>query len=62
MRILKISWSDHITNKKVFRRVGKKRSFIKALKIRRAKLIGHTLRHNNLLGRITEGYIEGKNS
>jgi hypothetical protein len=22
----------------------------------------HTLRHNNLLGRIIEGYIEGKNS
>jgi len=33
------------------------------LKIGRAKLIiGHTLRHNNLLGRIIEGYLDGKNS
>lgn len=39
-----------------FRRVGEERSFLKSLKIRRAKLIGHTLRQNHLLGRITEGW------
>jgi len=61
-RILKISWIDRISNEEVFRRVGEERSFLKALKIRRAKLIGHSLRHNNLLGRIIEGSIEGKNS
>jgi len=45
---------DHIINEEVFRRVGEERSFLKALKMRRAKLIGHTLRYNNLLGRIIE--------
>jgi hypothetical protein len=54
-RIFKISWVDHITNEEVFRSVGEKRSFLKALKIRRAKLIGHTLQHDNLQGTIIEG-------
>jgi hypothetical protein len=31
-------------------------------KTRRAKLIGHVLRHNSLLNRIIEGTIEGNNS
>lgn len=60
-RILKISWTDRITNE-VFRRVGEERGFLKTLKILRTKLIGHELRHNNILGRIIEGSIEGKNS
>lgn len=34
---------------------------MKSLKERRTKLIGHILRHNNLLKRIMEGMIEGKN-
>lgn len=61
-RSLKIRWVDHVTNEKVFRRVGEERSFLKVLKIRIAKLIGHTLRHNNLLGRIIKGFVEGNNS
>lgn len=38
-RILKISWIDHVSNEEVYCRVGEERSFLKALNIRRAKLI-----------------------
>lgn len=46
----------------VFRRIGEGRSFLKVLKIRKAKLIGHILRHNNLLDRIIVASIKGKNT
>lgn len=45
-KLLKISWIDHITNLEVFRIIGVGRSFLKAMKIRRAKSIRHKLRHN----------------
>ncbi|KAF0753996.1 Uncharacterized protein FWK35_00020374 [Aphis craccivora] len=53
---------NHITNEEVYRRVGETRSFLKTLKTRRVKLIGHILRQNSLLSRIIEGAIEGNNS
>jgi hypothetical protein len=61
-RLLRISWTEHITNEEVYRRVRKTRSFLKTLKTRKAKLIGHILRQNSLLSRIIEGAIEGNNS
>lgn len=51
-----------LTNEEVFQKIEEKRSFLKALKIRRAKLIRHILKHKNLLGRIIKGSKEGKNS
>lgn len=48
-------------NKEVFQRVREERNFLKALKIRRAKLMGLIQRHNNLLGRIIVETIERKN-
>jgi len=41
----------------VNRRAVEIRSFLKTLKIRRAKLIGHILCHNSQLSRIIEGPI-----
>lgn len=48
-------------NEEVFQRVREERNFPKALKIRRAKLMGLIQRHNNLLGRIIVETIERKN-
>jgi len=61
-RLLRISWTKHITIEEVYRRVGETRSFLKTLKTRRAKLIGNILRQNSLLSRIIESAIEGNNS
>lgn len=35
--VLKTRWIDRIANEDVFQRVGEERSFLKALKIRKAK-------------------------
>ena len=43
-RMLKIGWKDRVTNEEA----------------RRTSLIGHTLRHDNMLTRIVEGMVEGK--
>lgn len=48
-RMFKIGWIERVTNKEGFRRAGEKRRFINKLKRRSAKLIGGTLRHNELL-------------
>lgn len=61
-RILKISWRDHTTNEEVLRRIKEKRSLIATISIRRAKWIGHILRHDGLLKNIIEGMVEGTNS
>jgi len=50
-----------MTNEEVFTRAEERRCFMKSLKKRRIKLIGHTLRHNSSLNRIMEGVLEGKN-
>lgn len=59
-RIIKISRVDRIINKEIFRRLRENRGFLNALKIRRAKLNGHTLQHNNLLERIIKESKEGR--
>lgn len=48
----KISRREHMTNEEVNARVEEWRYFMKSLKKRRIKLIGHTLRYNSLLKRI----------
>ena len=44
-----------------FRRAQEEKGFLRNLKGRRAKFIGDILRHNELVKRIIEGQIEGKN-
>jgi len=61
-KLLRIRWTEHITNEEVYRRAGETKSFLKTLKTRKAKLIGHILRHNSLLSRIIKSAIEGNKS
>jgi hypothetical protein len=53
----KISWTDHVRNEDVLLRVKEQRNEIRK---RKANWIGHILRRNCLLQRVTEGKIQGR--
>ena len=61
-RIEKISWKDHISNKKVQKRVKERRSLIETIIKRKQNWIGHVLRGCGMLKEIIEGRFEGKRS
>jgi hypothetical protein len=54
----KISWTDHVRNKDVLLRVKKQRNILHEIRKRQANWIGHILRRNCLLQRVTEGKIQ----
>ena len=58
--MLKIKWTDRITNDDVFQRAKEERLFLKILKNRRHSWMGHTIRHNEFVVNILEGAISGK--
>jgi len=47
-RMLKIKWTDRITNDEVFQRAKEERFILKILKNRSHSWIGHKIRHNEL--------------
>ena len=60
-RILGISWRDHITNEEVLAKIGERKHLKLTIMERRARWIGHVLRHENLLHTVIEGMVEGNN-
>ena len=54
-----ISWTDHVRNEEVLFRVKEQRNILHETRKRKANLIGHILRRNCLLQRVTEGKIQG---
>jgi hypothetical protein len=60
-RMMKIKWTDRITNVEVVRRVGEMKSIMNTLRRRRGKFIGHILRHSSILSTVLEREISGKN-
>ena len=54
-RMLKISWTDKVTNEEVLVRASKARSILKTIWCRKHRWLGHVLRHDNLLHDIIEG-------
>lgn len=60
-RMLKVSWRERWTNEEVFNKAEEERSFLRWIKRRRARLIGHIIRHDGMLKMIIEGVVEGKN-
>jgi hypothetical protein len=56
-RMEKISWTDRLGNE-VLQRVKQERNIVHTVK-RKANRIGHILRRNCFLNRVTEGKIEG---
>jgi hypothetical protein len=60
--MLKIKWTDRLTNDKVFRGLKEKRILLKILQNRRHSWTGHTVRHSEFVVNIFEGEIFGKKS
>jgi len=58
-RMEKISWTDHVRNEDVLLRVKEQRNILHEICKRKANWIGHILRRNCLLQRVTEGKIQG---
>jgi len=58
-RMEKISWTDHVRNEDVLLRVKEQRNILHDIRKRKANWIGHILRRNCLLRRVTEGKIQG---
>jgi hypothetical protein len=58
-RMEKISWTDHVRNEEVLFRVKEHRNILHKIHKRKANWIGHILRRNCLLHRVTEGKIQG---
>jgi len=60
--MLRIKWTDRITNYEVFQRAKEERLLLNKLKNRRLSWIGHTVGHNEFVVNILEGAIFGKNA
>jgi hypothetical protein len=58
--MLKIKWTDRITNDEVFQRAKEERLLLRILKNRRHSWIGHTVRRNEFVVNILEGALFGK--
>ena len=58
--MLKISWSQKVTNQEVLNMTHEERNMISSIHQRKHNWIGHRLRHDSLLNRIISGRIEGK--
>lgn len=61
-RLLKIPWTDHISNEEVLRRIGKDRDLVVDIKKRKTAYLGHVIRSDRmkLLKVIKGGKIEGR--
>lgn len=61
-RMLKIQWTDRITNGEVLRRMGVERQLLQSIKRRKTAYLGHIFRNTKyqFLKLIMEGKIEGK--
>jgi hypothetical protein len=58
-RMEKISWTEHVRNEKVLLRVKEQRNILHEIRKLKANWIGHILRKNGLLQRVTEGKMQG---
>ena len=61
-RVLKILWTDKITNEEVLRRMGTGREIVRQFKTRKLQYLGHLIRHNTSQIQLIEGKIEGRRS
>jgi len=55
----KISWTDHVRNEELLKRVREERNVLQRIKRSKAKWIGHIVRWNCLLQSVIEGKTEG---
>jgi len=58
--MLKISWTEKITNEKVRKRIGEEKSILRRIQQRKHNWLGHAIRHDGMLLTISEGRTMGK--
>jgi len=58
--MLKISWTEKITNEEVWKRIGEEKSILTTIQQRKHNWLGHVLRHDSKLLTILEGRTMGK--
>ena len=56
----KISWTDHVRKEDLLPRVKGQRNILHGIPKRKANWMGHILRRNCLLQRVTKGNIQGR--
>ena len=61
-RVLKISWTEKITNEEVLRRMGTGIEIVRQFKTRKLQYLGHLIRHNISQIQLIAGKIEGRRS
>ena len=61
-RMLKVNWSERVSNEEILERCGEQRSIIKDINQRKKKWAAHNLRHESLLKTVIEGRFEGNRS
>ena len=59
-RMEKISWTEKISNEEVLRRIGEERQLMSLIRTRKHKLIGLSMRGEELLKEVIEGKMKGK--
>ncbi|NNK27532.1 MAG: RNA-directed DNA polymerase, partial [Flavobacteriaceae bacterium] len=57
-RMLKVSYTDHMSNQEVLRRTNSKREMLRMVKIRKCQYFGHVIRKGSLQKMILEGRVE----
>ena len=50
----KISWTDHVRNEEVLLRVNEQRNILQEIRKQKANWIGHILRRNCILNRLSK--------
>lgn len=64
-RILRVPWTDHVTNVEILRRMEKEKEVLTTVKARKIQYLGHIMRNESryhLLQTILQGKIPGKRS
>ena len=61
-RILRISYTEHITNEEVLRRMSTRRQLIFVIRTQQMSFLGHILRHKEIETIVATGKVEGKRS
>jgi hypothetical protein len=59
-RMLKVPWTDKITNENILKQINEKRKTIKELRKKQSRFIGHILRKGKLENIVTTGKINGR--
>ena len=59
-RIVKIPWTDKVSNKEVPARMRKERWLLSKIRMRQSKFFGHVYRHETMEKLAVSGMIEGK--